>query len=476
MIRERMQRIFINGEWIDASAPSSAAIANPATGKPLGVVAECDRADVDRAVGAARGALAEWGGLSADDRASLLAAVAERLRARRGDLVPASSREAGKPLCEAADCLEGAARIFERSAAVAARGPGPTPAVAAAIASCRFPLVDLALTVAIAAGHTVVVKPARETSISSLELLGACGVLPRGVLNAVTGGAATGRALLAHPDVGRASFSGSRETARRIVPRDKPMDILACARRDFIVCRGADLERAVPSIAWERLTNGGQGCGSAHHLYVERAIAAEFAERMHQCIGFLDVDDPVKLPTDLGPLISLDAAKRVEDQVGRTLRAGARIVLGGRRFRPSGLAGHFFQPTLLTDVRPGSEPTVEDIAGPVITITPVAGLSEALQLVQTSGRGGAAIYGTLGSIADALEALESGTFRINDPDDPAEAGSPAPGLPPGLRDLVNGAASSGIDARPSPKRIEAAESVSIKPWWFPYLERNRRSR
>jgi succinate-semialdehyde dehydrogenase / glutarate-semialdehyde dehydrogenase len=113
----------------------------------------------------------------------------------------------------------------------------------------------------------------------------------------------------------------------------------------------------------------------AKHIYVARSIIGEFVERMHPCVGFLDVDDPIKPATDLGPLISLEAAHRVEDQVGRTLRDGATLILGGRRFRPSGLPGHFFQPTILTNVRPGSVPTREEILGPVITITPVSGLA-----------------------------------------------------------------------------------------------------
>jgi acyl-CoA reductase-like NAD-dependent aldehyde dehydrogenase len=478
MIPPPMQRIFINGAWIDASTPSSTAIDNPATGKPLGRVADCGAADVGLAADAARAALAAWSRSRADDRAALLSAIAQRVRARSRGLAQGLMREAGKPFCEAADCVEGAARIFERAAAArgtnpsgGARepdGPGGPASVVAAIASCRLPLLELALTVApaLAMGHTVVLKPARRTSLSSLELVDACGVLPPGVVNVVTGGEETGWALLAHAEVGRVRFSGSPEGGRRVADRGKPVERLIMARSAFIVCKEADLERAVPAIAWERLTNTGQSRGSPRHIYVDRAIAAELSERMHQYVGFLDVDDPEKLPTDLGPLISLDAAKRVEDQVGRTLRAGARLILGGRRFRPSGLAGHFFQPTLLTDVPPGSVPTVEDIAGPVVTLTPVAGLSEALRLVSESGCEGASVYGSRDIVLGEIKPETRGTFRINDPEERAEEGAAPLGIPAGMRALAGGTGS----------RIEAAEAVSIKPWWFPYLERNRLNR
>ena len=183
---------------------------------------------------------------------------------------------------------------------------------------------------------------------------------------------------------------------------------------------------------------------------------------MHQCVGFLDVDDPMKCPTDLGPLISLEAAHRVEDQVGRTLREGATLILGGRRFRPSGLPGHFFQPTILSNVRPGGVPTREEILGPVITITPVSGVSEAIRWASESRTDfRASIYTSDPQAAlKALEPVQLGNFRINDP----------------LSDGGCGAFHRPA-ARPcsSCGRLEVRAGCSAKmerkPWWFPYRDR-----
>src|SRR5277367_5182893 len=259
--------------------------------------------------------------------------------------------------------------------------------VAAVIVPYTFPLLAMAASAApaLAGGATLVCKPPPQNPLTALELARLCDFLPAGVINVVTGGAATAERLIAHPQVSRVSFMGSSAAGCRVqaLARGKQLDLETGSLDAFIVCKDADLERAVPAIAWTRLMNGGQTCASPRHIYVERAIAAELADRMHQYVGFLDVDDPAKPPTDLGPLISLEAAQRVEDQVGRALRAGARLILGGRRFRPSGLPGHFFQPTILSNVSTGSAPTTEEILGPVITLTPVNDVADVLEL---SGR------------------------------------------------------------------------------------------
>ena len=237
----------------------------------------------------------------------------------------------------------------------------------------------------------------------------------------------------------------------------------------------------IPGIVWERLRNGGQLFASARHIFVDRFIAAEFAERVHQCVGFLDVDDPLKRPTDLGPLISGEAAERVQDQVGRVLRAGAKLILGGRRFKPSGLPGHFFQPTLLM-LRDGA-PAPEAISGPVITMTPVRDLAEGLRLAGAAGTGtgtgfGASIYTRDVRAACALARLQAGTFRINDPPRPGAAG-PFSGLRQRLIREALGAAAQAQSAESAElpeveaaaPEIEAAPAMQQKPWWFPYANR-----
>ena len=333
-------------------------------------------------------------------------------------------------------------------------------------------LTAAAIAPAIAAGNAVVCKPPQQNPLTSIMLAEVFGALPAGVVNIVTGGPDTGRALVDHPDVGLVAFTGSAAVGRRIAAAaaTKRIEIELGGVDGFIVCEDADLDTTVPGIAWCRLTNGGQACRSGKHIYVARSIIAEFVERMHNCVGFLDVDDPMKPATDLGPLISLEAARRVEDQVGRTLREGAKLILGGRRFRPSGLPGHFFQPTILTNVRPGSVPTREEILGPVITITPVADLAEGVGLASESGSSlGASIYTRDSETAiQALACFDVGLFRINDPATGASAGPFGGMRHRGIRRILDNEPAEAIGHL---RQVQVATVMEPKPWWFPYLAR-----
>jgi succinate-semialdehyde dehydrogenase / glutarate-semialdehyde dehydrogenase len=480
-----MRPIYIDGAWVDARAASAREIKNPATLKALDTVPDCGAEDVERAVRAATAAQPAWGEMPPAERVALLHGMARRVRARKASLALSLSREAGKPLCEARDCIAAAADMFERCGnnRNTERGgpdaPGPAPAqagrhagVTAVITAYNFPVLAFAASAvpALAAGATLVCKPPPQNPLTVLEVVRLCDSLPAGVINVITGGADSAERLVAHPQVNRVSFTGSAAVACRLqaLARGKSLDLETGSLDVFMVCKDADLERAVPAIAWSRLMNAGQTCASPRHIYVERAIAGELAERMHQYVGFLDVDDPAKPPTDLGPLISLEAAQRVEDQVGRALRAGARLILGGRRFRPSGLPGHFFQPTILGNVPAGSAPTREEILGPVITLTPVIDLVDALELSSQAATPTRAWIHTSDPEAATrtVQARSGGTFFINDPGD-SRAG-PFGGLRPG-RVL---AALAALPAQsPLPRIARIGTAVEPKPWCFPYLER-----
>ncbi|MGO8974528.1 MAG: aldehyde dehydrogenase family protein [Steroidobacteraceae bacterium] len=448
-------------------------IRNPATLEGLGSAADCGPADVARAVAAARAAHPAWCTVPAVDRALLLGEIGARIRARAPEFATLLTRESGKPLCESIDCIDAAVAVFE---ACAARGPSDQPptGVVAAILPFNLPLLLTAAAIApaIAAGNAVVCKPPQQNPLTSIMLVEVFGALPAGVVNIVTGGPDTGRALVDHPDVGLVAFTGSAAVGRRIAAAaaTKRIEIELGGVDGFIVCEDADLDTTVPGIAWCRLTNGGQACRSGKHIYVARSIIAEFVERMHNCVGFLDVDDPMKPATDLGPLISLEAARRVEDQVGRTLREGAKLILGGRRFRPSGLPGHFFQPTILTNVRPGSVPTREEILGPVITITPVADLAEGVGLASESGSSlGASIYTRDSETAiQALACFDVGLFRINDPATGASAGPFGGMRHRGIRRILDNEPAEAIGHL---RQVQVATVMEPKPWWFPYLAR-----
>jgi len=463
-----MHQIFIDGAWIDAREGPALGITNPATLEPLGAVPACGREDVARAVAAARAALEPWRSTTAAARTRLLADIGGRIRANAADLAMLLTRESGKPLRESRDCLETVAAIFERAPMLGDSSDGfPPPAVIACLVPFNFPLLIAAgaAVPALAAGNTVVCKPPREDPLASLKLAQLCESLPRGALNIITGGADTELALIEQADV--VSFTGSAESGRRIesVAHGKRLDLHARSVGACIVCKDADLEVAVPAIAWRRLVNTGQGCSSDQHVYVERTIRDELIARLHSYVGFLEVDNPIKTTTDLGPIVSLQAARRVEDQVGRLLREGARLILGGRGFRPSGLAGHFFQPTILADIHPGGLASREEILGPVLAVTAVSDFAQALRSAcESHAKGEISIYTRdSDAVVSLLECAKAGTFRINDP---TSGQGPFAGV---LRGPIRRALA--LPGSLQTERVEVAPALLPKPWWFPYADR-----
>jgi succinate-semialdehyde dehydrogenase/glutarate-semialdehyde dehydrogenase len=472
---------FIAGTWLEAEEGAARDIRNPATLKPLGEVRDCGLSHVAHAVAAARAALPAWRQLQPAARGALLRDAAARILPRKVDLAALGSREGGVPVCESLHCIEAAAFMLERWATLARSGAvgksgetglsgslgtggvcgGVAADVVGALLPSKFPLLAFgaAAAPALAGGSTLVLLAPAGTPLASLALAQAFEGLPAGALNVIVGGAEAAHALIEHAPAARNLFAEPAAAAA------------------FIVCRDADLDATIPGIVWERLRNGGQAFASPRHIFVDRLIAADFAERVHQCVGFLDVDDPLKRPTDLGPLISGEAAERVEDQVGRVVRAGAKLILGGRRFKPSGLPGHFFQPTLLM-LREGG-PAPEAISGPVITMTPVHDLAEGLRLASAAGTGfGASIYTRDVRAACELTRPHPGTFRINDPPRPGAAG-PFSGLRQRLiRDALGIAEQARSTESVEPLEfgagaleLEAAPAMEPKPWWFPYADR-----
>ena len=197
----------------------------------------------------------------------------------------------------------------------------------------------------------------------------------------------------------------------------KRLDLAAESAGPIIVLEDAPLDLAVPGVAWARLRHSGQGDGSRTRIYVQRSIAAQFADRIHEYMAFLEVGDPLKPDTDLGPLISREAARRVEEQVAHAAKEGARLKLGGRGYQPWGLPGHFFQPTILTDVRHDSAASREPMQGPVLLITPVADAVEALRHASDYGTGpaGCDSHGLRRARTRGEPILHGGHARARDP-------------------------------------------------------------
>ncbi len=487
-----MHKILINGAWVDALSETSREIKNPATLKSLGRVPDCGAADIGRAVAAAKAAQNDWWRIPGVEKAKLLREIGGQIRAREHALATLMTQETGKPLCEAVDCIDWVAACFEYYGEVARSSYGNSvPPVAphqlnftikepfgvvAAIVPFNFPLLLMAWKVApaIAAGNSVICKPPHQNPLSNLKLAEVYDLLPPGVVNVVTGAADSGTALVEHPDVDLVAFTGSNAVGRRIAAAAgaqlKKVNLELGSIDPFIVFKDADLDVAVPGVAWARLLNAGQVCTSSKRIYVEQSIAAEFTARMQEFVARLEVGDPMMPDTDLGPLISHEAMERVEDQVARALKDGATLKLGGGKVQPRGLPGYFFQPTILSNVRHGSVATREEIFGPVLSITTVADADEAIRLANDSEYGlGASIYTKdLATAMRAMQSIKAGTFWINDPltdNDAAPFG--------GMRHSGIGRelGPEGLDAFREPKHVHLDWVMERKPWFFPYRER-----
>jgi betaine-aldehyde dehydrogenase len=342
----------------------------------------------------------------------------------------------------------------------------------------NYPLLLMSWKVApaLAAGNTVVIKPADATPLATLELQHAFEILPPGVVNIVTGlGAEAGEALVTDPRVGMIAFTGSTEVGKRIMRLAadtlKRVNLETSGIDPFIVCEDSDLEVAARGAVWARYLNCGQVCTSAKRFYVVESIADRFVERFVELAREIGVGDPSDPATDMGPVITRKALARVEDAVARARAEGARLLHGGRR--PAGLArGHYLEPTVLDQVRHGGIPTREEVFGPVAAIVRVRDVDEAIALANDSDYGlGANIYtNNLRYVMKAMEEIKAGTFWVNDPLTDNEAGPFGGMRQSGIgRELGE----EGLDAFREPKHVHIDYVQELKSYWFPYARRNQ---
>jgi acyl-CoA reductase-like NAD-dependent aldehyde dehydrogenase len=483
-------KVFVDGRWEPALSSASREIRNPATGALVGVVPDCGVEDVDRAVRAARVAHEGWRKRPGVEKAVLLRQVGEAIRHMGKELATLMTRETGKPLIESMDCIEWVAACFEYYAEVgrASRGNSIPPVaphqlnftikepygVVAAIVPFNFPLLLMAWKVApaLAAGNTVVAKPPHQNPLSNLMMARAFELLPPGVVNVVTGdGAGAGEALLQHPEVDLVAFTGSTEVGRHIAAEAgrqlKKVNLELGGIDPFIVFADADLDVAVKAVAWARLLNAGQVCTSSKRIYVVREIAREFTERLVDYVRTLVVGDPILGDTDIGPLITAGAVKKVAVQVERAVAEGAKLLLGGK---PIAGPGNFFAPTILGSVKHGSLPTTEEIFGPVISLIVAEDSDAAIRMANDSKYGlGAIVYTRSLQLAlHAMENIKAGTFWVNDPLTDNDAGPFGGARWSGVgRELGE----EGLDAFREAKHVHIDWVQEVKPFWFPNAQR-----
>ena len=488
-----MAQLWIDGKPTDSHAGRTRVITDPATLDPVDTVPESTPADVQRAVAVGVAAQARWRRVPAVERARLLHEVAAALRDDRAKLSELLTREGGKPRIENLDEVEWCAACFDYYAEIARNSHGSSiPPVAehqvnftvkeplglvACIAPFNYPLLLMTWKVApaIAAGNAVVMKPSELTPLATLRMAErAMAHLPAGVANVVTGtGADVGDPLVEHPDVACIAFTGSTAVGTRIAA--KAAARLARVNLELggidpcIVFEDADLEVAVPGVAWARFLNAGQVCTSAKRIYLVEKIARPFIARFIDYTRTLKLGHGMQPDTDMGPLVSARALARVEEQVARATQAGALVVEGGRRVPEAG-AGYFYAPTVLTGVTPDSPVVCEEVFGPIASIQIARDADEAIAMAARSEYGlGANIYtSNLTWAMLAMTGIKAGTFWINDPltdNDAAPFG--------GMRKSGMGRelGEEGLDAFRETKHVHMDFIPERKPYWFPYSRR-----
>lgn len=434
-------RLVIDGESVATAATRT--LINPATGAPADVVPEGSVEDVQRAVKAAKTAFDDgrWSGIGPSARAAIMHKLADLIEQHLDELAALESRNVGKPIKLAHDSdlpftvdnlrfFAGAARSLEGRAS-SEYVPGYASmvrrepiGVVGQLAPWNYPLMMAIWKVgpALAAGNTVVLKPAPETPLTSLALghLALEAGLPAGVLNVVTGGDDVGKALVAHPDVRLISLTGASETGKAVMRAAadtlKRVHMELGGKAPFIIFDDADLEAAAHGAVVGGFVNTGQDCTAATRIYVQRGSFDKFVRRYLELVGQVRVGDPSSMQTDMGPLVSADQLSRVEALV-QTVKGSGRFLAGGERASVPGMGnGFYFQPTVITDVADDARVVNEEIFGPVTVVLPFDDEAEVIH------RANAVRYALAGSVWTASiqramrvsSALEFGTVWVND--------------------------------------------------------------
>lgn len=428
---------YIDGAWVDAEDGATLEVRNPVDDALLGTVPHMGRGETCQAIDAAHAAQPGWRSLTAKVRAAQLRDWFEQIQTNLEDLSVLITIEQGKPLAESrAEIAYGAAYI-EWFAEEARRIYGETIAanradqriivtrepvgVVAAITPWNFPNAMLArkLAAALAAGCTVVAKPSSRTPYSALALarLAEEAGLPKGVLNIVTGpGQEIGAELAAQPRVRKLSFTGSTRTGKLLMEQGagtvKKLALELGGNAPFIVFDDADLDLAVAGAMQSKFRNAGQTCVCANRIFVQDGIHDAFVDQLTAAVQALKVGHGLEVDTDIGPLISQAAIEKVERHIDDALAKGAQLRCGGARHERG---GNFFQPTVLTGVRPEMVVSSEETFGPLAPIYRFSTDEEVIRLANDTESGLASYFYTRDSrrIWKLAEALEYGMVGIN---------------------------------------------------------------
>lgn len=431
------QQAFIQGKWCDAESKKTIEVTNPANAQLLGTVPKMGANETRAAIEAANQALPAWRALTAKERATILRRWFDLMMANQDDLAKLMTLEQGKPLAEAKGEIAYAASFIEWFAEEGKRIYGDTIpghqadkrlivikqpiGVTAAITPWNFPaaMITRKAGPALAAGCTMVLKPASQTPFSALALaeLAQRAGIPNGVFNVVTGSASeVGNELTGNPLVRKLSFTGSTEIGRQLMQQCakdiKKVSLELSGNAPFIVFDDADLDKAVDGALASKFRNAGQTCVCANRLYVQDGVYDAFAKKLQAAVEKLTLGDGLAQGVTTGPLIDEKAVAKVKEHIEDALSKGARIITGGQ---PHELGGNFFQPTILVDVPASAKVAKEETFGPLAPLFRFKDEADVVAQANDTEFGLAAYFYArdLSRVFRVGEALEYGIVGIN---------------------------------------------------------------
>jgi succinate-semialdehyde dehydrogenase/glutarate-semialdehyde dehydrogenase len=431
------QQCYIDGAWVGADSGKTIAVTNPANGAVLGTIPNMGAAETRRAIEAANAALPAWRAKLAKERSVILRRWFDLMMANQEDLARIMTAEQGKPLAEARGEISYAAAFIEWFAEEAKRIYGDTiptyqadkrvvvikqpVGVCAAITPWNFPsaMITRKAGPALAAGCTMVLKPATATPYSALalaELAERAGV-PKGVFSVLTGSAtAIGGELTGNPIVRKLTFTGSTEIGKVLMQQCagtvKKVSLELGGNAPFIVFDDADLDAAAEGAIASKYRNAGQTCVCANRLLVQDKVYDAFAAKLAEKVAALKVGDGFEAGVNQGPLIDAAAVAKVEEHISDAVAKGAKVLAGGKRHA---LGGTYFEPTILTGVTTAMKVTKEETFGPVAPLFRFKDEAEAIRMANDTEYGLASYFYSrdLGRVWRVGEALEYGMIGIN---------------------------------------------------------------
>ena len=434
------EEAFIDNQWVKSSTGASFPINNPATGEIIAQVANLGATDAEKAIAAADQALPQWKNLTGKERAGIMRKWFDLILQNKDDLAILMTLEQGKPLTESTGEVVYGASFIEWYAEEAKRVSGTIPTtvwgdkrfmvlkqpvgVCVAITPWNFPnaMITRKIAPAMAAGCTIVIKPAEQTPLSALALaeLALRAGIPAGVVNIITADAdqsiAIGKTLCASPTVRHLSFTGSTEVGRILMeqcaPTVKKLGLELGGHAPFIVFEDADIDAAVAGAIASKYRNSGQTCVCANRIYVHKKIHAAFVEKFTKAVQTIKVGNGMDAGISQGPLIDQAALAKVERHIADALSKGAKLVTGGK---PSSLGGTYYEPTILDNVTSDMLITYEETFGPVAPIITFESDEEVVKLANNSQYGLASYFYSrdIGRIWKVAEALEYGMVGVN---------------------------------------------------------------